>query len=1037
MLYKKNKGAELDAALFANPTAEYRGTPFWAWNCKLDPEQMERQIDYLKEMGFGGFHMHSRVGMATEYLGEEFMNCVKTCVKKAKKEEMLAWLYDEDRWASGAAGGYVTKEKKFRLKHLRFSVTPPAEILEKSVAFDAGKPYFLAAYDLKQDAEGYLLSYRRIGLEEEAEGTKWYATVHTAPDDPWFNNQSYPDTMDEETMQRFIEVTYEAYDKAVGEEFDGVVPAIFTDEPNFHCRSNGSVLRAASTADTCIAWSRFFEEKYQERYGEDVLDRLPEILWLTPDGRDSEMKYRYFDFCAERFAICFADQCGKWCEEHGIAFTGHLLREPTLEQQSYATGDNMRQYRSYTIPGIDMLCDYVELTTAKQCQSAVHQFGKEAMLSELYGVTNWDFDFRGHKFQGDWQAALGVTVRVPHLSWMSMAGEAKRDYPASIFYQSAWYKEYPYIEDHFSRLNTVLTRGNPVVRVGLVHPVESFWIATGPNDQTGEKRRVLDENFAAVTRWLLEGHQDFNYVNESLLATVAKADAPRKVGAMEYDAIVIPDCTTLRKTTVDYLERFAANGGKVIFMGSCPTHLDGVRSEAVKALYEKSTVVSFNKSAVIAALEDCRKVDIRNIDGLPAENLLYQLRQDGESQWLFVAAFKKKLMISNEAQRTADGTVPCQRVEITVNGLWEPHLYDTVNGKVLPIGFRHENGKTVVLRDLYSSDSLLIRFSEPHYHEFNPQEDEKLVLARCNYKQLIPYTRAEDNVLLLDLPEWRLDEGEWQPREEVLRMDNIVREQLDYPLRRNKVAQPWVVPDLPAEHTVSMRYTVQSAVKVKELRLALEDAEKATILWNGKPVSNEVIGWYVDEAIKTVALPELKKGANTLEITLPFARRSNLEAVFILGDFDVEVKGSETLIVAPSKELGFGGICKQGLPFYGGALTYELPVDVPADCELTAHFGKYKGALCKVVLDDGEAVPMAYSPYNVTFKKVSKGKHTLKVTVYGHRFNTFGCVHNCDDDYRWFGPDSWRTLGDRWSYEYQLKEIGLLISPQIKMEKKA
>ena len=264
-----------------------------------------------------------------------------------------------------------------------------------------------------------------------------------------------------------------------------------------------------------------------------------------------------------------------------------------------------------------------------------------------------------------------------------------------------------------------------------------------------------------------------------------------------------------------------------------------------------------------------------------------------------------------------------------------------------------------------------------------------------------------------------------------------MREQLDYPLRRNKVAQPWVVPDLPAEHTVSMRYTVQSAVKVKELRLALEDAEKATILWNGKPVSNEVIGWYVDEAIKTVALPELKKGANTLEITLPFARRSNLEAVFILGDFDVEVKGSETLIVAPSKELGFGGICKQGLPFYGGALTYELPVDVPADCELTAHFGKYKGALCKVVLDDGEAVPMAYSPYNVTFKKVSKGKHTLKVTVYGHRFNTFGCVHNCDDDYRWFGPDSWRTLGDRWSYEYQLKEIGLLISPQIKMEKKA
>ena len=79
------------------------------------------------------------------------------------------------------------------------------------------------------------------------------------------------------------------------------------------------------------------------------------------------------------------------------------------------------------------------------------------MLSELYGVTNWDFDFRGHKLQGDWQAALGVTVRVPHLTWTSMAGEAKRDYPASIGSQSPWYREYSYLEDHFARVTTAMT----------------------------------------------------------------------------------------------------------------------------------------------------------------------------------------------------------------------------------------------------------------------------------------------------------------------------------------------------------------------------------------------------------------------------------------------------------------------------------------------------------------------------------------------------------------------------------------------------
>src|SRR5690349_17812562 len=97
-LYPKNRTARLDLQLFQNPTAEYRGTPFWAWNSRLDHDQLMRQIDVLKAMGMGGFHMHARTGLATEYLGDEFMDMVRACVEKARGEQMLAWLYDEDRW---------------------------------------------------------------------------------------------------------------------------------------------------------------------------------------------------------------------------------------------------------------------------------------------------------------------------------------------------------------------------------------------------------------------------------------------------------------------------------------------------------------------------------------------------------------------------------------------------------------------------------------------------------------------------------------------------------------------------------------------------------------------------------------------------------------------------------------------------------------------------------------------------------------------------------------------------------------------------
>ena len=139
------------------------------------------------------------------------------------------------------------------------------------------------------------------------------------------------------------------------------------------------------------------------------------------------------------------------------------------------------------------------------------------MLSELYGVTNWDFDFRNHKLGGDWQAALGVTIRVHHLTWVSMEGEAKRDYPACIGYQSPWYRKYKKIEDYFSRLNTALVRGTPFVKIGVIHPIESYWLKWGNEETTGAVREEMDKAFSDLTSWLLYGLLDFDFISESLL----------------------------------------------------------------------------------------------------------------------------------------------------------------------------------------------------------------------------------------------------------------------------------------------------------------------------------------------------------------------------------------------------------------------------------------------------------------------------------------------------------------------------------------
>ena len=413
MLYKKNNTKELDTELFKNPTSEYRGTPFWAWNCELEKDMLIKQIEYLKQMGFGGFHMHSRSGMATEYLSDEFMDLVKACRDKAKEENMLAWLYDEDRWSSGSAGGYVTKIKAFREKILVMSETP-ADFTDKETGTREGLPYLLAVFDIVLDKDGKLASYKMINADDKALGVKRYAYVKTSKESGWFNNQTYVDTLSEDAMRKFIEITYESYKKAVGDSFGDNVPAIFTDEPRFTYKARLGY--ADSHDDALFPWTTDFADTYKKTYGEDIIEKLPELFWDLPNGKISVVRYHYHDHSCERFTQSFADQCGKWCEENNINLTGHMIGEDSLTSQTSYIGEAMRAYRSFGIPGIDVLGNYVVLTTAKQAQSAVHQFGREAMTSELYGVTNWDFDFRGHKFQGDWQAALGVTVRVPHLS---------------------------------------------------------------------------------------------------------------------------------------------------------------------------------------------------------------------------------------------------------------------------------------------------------------------------------------------------------------------------------------------------------------------------------------------------------------------------------------------------------------------------------------------------------------------------------------------------------------------------------------------
>lgn len=1028
MLYDKNRGSEyLSEELFRSPTSEYRGTPFWAWNCKLEKDELLRQIDIFKEMGLGGFHMHVRTGMETEYLSEEFMALIKSCVGHAKDNEMLAWLYDEDRWPSGAAGGFVTKDIKHRQKWIRF--TANKDYVPSATAV------LLGVFDVVLCDDGTLKSYKKANIGDEAEGVLWqvWREINIAPD-PWFNGQNYVDTLDKEAIQKFIEVTHDKYFEEIGSEFSKTVPAIFTDEPQFWRKQ--TLPFAASLNDVRLPWTDSIPEIYKNTYGEDVTETLPELLWDLKDNAPSVARYRYHDCIAECFASAFADQCGKWCDEHGIALTGHMMEEPTLMSQTHSLGDAMRSYRSFTLPGIDMLLrDNLEFTTAKQAQSAVHQYGREGMMSELYGVTGWDFDFRGHFHEGNWQAALGVTIRVPHLSWVSMKGNAKRDYPASISYQSPWYKEYSHVEDHFARLNTALTRGKPICNIGVIHPVESYWLHWGPNEQTALIREVMDNNFLSMADWMLKGCIDFDYVCESLLPSLCeKGGAPLKVGHMEYDVIIVPACETLRKTTVDRLEAFRAAGGKLIFMDEAPKYMDAVPSERPKALYDISDKIPFNRSSLLSILAPYRNVEIRHTNGALTKDLVHQMRRDNHGSWIFICSGEP----INEKYTTKDicdgshfaSSSNKSSLIIRIKGEGEPKLYDTVSGDIKPLEFEIKNGDTYIYLTAYHYDSFLIYLDDNITQRSLKLPAKKKLVTLKPLPAAVPYSLSEPNVYLLDMARYALDREELsKEEEEILRAHNAILAKLGLPERTGEVVQPWVIPDTPPTHTATLEYTVVSDIRVEAPILALEDADVAEIYFNGKIIEKKDLGYYTDKSIRKIALPPLEVGENKIMITLPFGQRSNLEACYLLGSFGVSVRGRVRKIVPLPSLMAFDSITYQDLPYYGGEITYHIDVDMEKDGKLIVKTPHYRAGVLTVDVDGKRAGTISIMPYTADLGEYTAGKHRVDITAYISRHNCFGHIHNSNPDFRWIGPDCWSTVGDTWTYEYRFLPEGLISTP--------
>lgn len=189
---------------------------------------------------------------------------------------------------------------------------------------------------------------------------------------------------------------------------------------------------------------------------------------------------------------------------------------------------------------------------------------------------------------------------------------------------------------------------------------------------------------------------------------------------------------------------------------------------------------------------------------------------------------------------------------------------------------------------------------------------------------------------------------------------------------------------------------------------------------------------FTDESVQTVKLPHIGVGEHTLTVKLPLSPRSYTEACYLLGDFNVRLEGCDKTLTPPTKKIGFGSIGDQGLPFYCGNITYICEFDVDEDdSTVQFHANYYRGALISVKLDGAEAGKIVTAPYNLNAVGVKKGHHVAEFILYGNRYNCFAALHNTNTNTDQTHPSLWFSRDDAFSYNYQLKPMGIITSPKI------
>ena len=566
----------IDKENFSKPPRDYGILPFWFLNGELDPQEMLYQLREFRDKGMPGIILHGRYGLETSYIGETYLDRIHFAVEEAEKLGLKTWIYDEMNWPSGTADKLVLQARpdlaERYIECINMTVRGPwftylTGADSRYLDFERSKP--VAAFAISLDKPGEVidltpnLSFENV-IPWEAPAGNWrllYIVEKIA--------DYYIDALNPEATKEFLRHGYDPYASAVDGKMTSQMLGFYTDEPAMHYYLSGGEV-------PIVPWTRDMFRRFQQRNGYNLRPRLPD-LFFDVRSDSARVRYDFYNTLTDFYSQAYYQQIHEWCQQHNVLFTGHLLYEEGLRRLIRVEGNLFKHYQHMDVVGVDHLYPIIgnrdrpdEHVAMKVGSSAAHQLGSPRLLCESFGGIFMDATMQRMKWIADWEYVLGVNLLNPHGFHYTLEGPRKRDWPPSMFYQYPWWQYYGEFSNYMSRLSHLLSGGKHIANVAVLWPMNAMFATYTPQTHNALGDRT-ERDFNTLTDLLLRLHYDYDYLDEDMLAKAELDGNTIRIREEAYALVILPPMTHLKLSTLEQLEKFVVQGGRVLGMIFLPS----------------------------------------------------------------------------------------------------------------------------------------------------------------------------------------------------------------------------------------------------------------------------------------------------------------------------------------------------------------------------------------------------------------------------------------------------------------------------------